>query len=125
MTRKVVSLLRHAIGEPTHTDPRMEANAYAVMRDVDLTVVLTDCSVELAATNAKVASQTISGVKFPASSTHCDLVGLIESGVNVVALEASLSAVGLTPANLVPGVGTINGEGLAALIHDADTILTW
>lgn len=125
MTRKVVSLLRHAIGEPTHTDPRLEANAYAVMRDVDLTVVLTDCSVELAAMNAMVASQSIGGVKFPASSTHCDLVGLIESGVQVVALSDSLSAAGLTPAHLVPGVGTIDSDGLAALIHEADTILTW
>lgn len=125
MTRKVVSLLRHAIGEPTHCDPRLEANAYAVMRDVDLTVVLTDCSVELAALNAKVASQSIGGVKFPASSTHCDLVGLIESGVQVLALDESLRAAGLTAEHLVPGVEQIDGESLAHLIHSADTILTW
>lgn len=125
MTKRVVSLLRHAIGEPVHTDPRLEANTYAVMRDVDLTVVLTDCSVELAALNAKVASTTIAGIQFPASSTHCDLVGLIESGIHVVALADSLSAAGLTQHHLVPGVDVINREGLAALISDADTILTW
>ena len=95
------------------------------MRDVDLTVVLTDCSVELAALNAKVASQSIGGVKFPASSTHCDLVGLIESGVQVLALDESLRAAGLTAEHLVPGVEQIDGESLAHLIHSADTILTW
>ncbi|WP_336250626.1 hypothetical protein [Stomatohabitans albus] len=125
MTKRVVSLLRHAIGEPVHTDPRLEANAYAVMRNVDLTVVLTDCSVELAAVNAQVESHSISGIQFPASSTHCDLVGLIESGVQVVALNDSLTAAGLTPTHLVPGVNTINREELAQLIHEADTILTW
>jgi predicted peroxiredoxin len=125
MARRVVSVLRGAARSLRATEPALEANAYAVAEDLEVSVVLTGQAVELALAAAAVRPSDIAGVALPPAASGQDLRGLIESGVRVYAGAEDLQARGMDDAALVEGVETLDEGRLAALLRDADGVVTW
>lgn len=125
MVRRVVSVVSTAQGTVRAAEPALEANAYAVAEDIDLTVVLRGSAVELAVAGGEVPPGTLAGTPLPPSAAAQDLRGLLESGVPVHVEEAAMRRCGLGSADLVPGVTTSGPEALAALLRGADAVLAW
>lgn len=125
MVRRVVSVLRAGPGALRPTDPALEANAYAVAEDVDLTVVLRGSAVEFALAQAEVTAGELAGVALSPATGGQDLRGLLESGVRVVAHAQALQDRGIGDTDLVDGVTPIDTEDLAAVLADAEGVLTW
>lgn len=125
MARTVVSLVRTPPTAARATEPALEANAYAVAEDLDVRLVLAGDAVELALTGGEVRPGEVAGVALPPAASGQDLRGLIESGIDVHAVAADLQARGIAPSALVDGVTPLDGAGLAALLREADAVVTW
>lgn len=125
MARRVVSVLRGAPGALRATDPALEANAYAVAEDVDLTVVLRADAVELALAGGEVRPAQLAGVALPPAAGGQDLKGLVESGVRVLVESAALSARGIAAGDVVRGVEIADEDEIFAVLGDAEGVLTW
>lgn len=125
MARRVASLLRSAPGALRATDPALEANAYAVAEDVDLTVVLRGSAIEFAVRGSEARPAQVAGVALPPASGSQDLRGLLESGVRVVAEAAALQARGLDASQLIDGVQLADDIEIADVLAAAEGVLTW
>ena len=125
MARRMVSLLRSAPGALRATDPALEANAYAVAEDVDLTVVLRGSAIEFAVRGSEARPASVAGVALPPAAGSQDLRGLLESGVRVVAEAAALDARGLEASQLIDGVELANDTEIADVLAAAEGVLTW
>lgn len=125
MARRVVSLLRSAPGALRATDPALEANAYAVAEDVDLTVVLRGDAVDFALAGGEARPARIAGVALPPAAGSQDLRGLLESGVRVVAEAAALGARGIADGDLIAGVDIADDAEVIRILTDAEGVLTW
>jgi intracellular sulfur oxidation DsrE/DsrF family protein len=126
MARRVVSVLRGPCGAAARTsDPALEANAYAIAEDVDLTLVLRGASVELAVAGARAVPVELAGAALPPLAASQDLRGLVESGVEVHACAASLQGRGIPAGALVEGVEIADAAALETLLRAADAVLAW
>ncbi|HVM00618.1 MAG TPA: DsrE family protein [Egibacteraceae bacterium] len=125
MARRVVSLLQGVAGALLATEPALEANAYAVAEDVDLTLVLRGPAVELAVAGGETRPGQLAGVGLPPAASAQDLRGLIESGVAVLVTGAELDRLGLAPDDLVPGVALCDDGDLAEALRTADAVIDW
>lgn len=125
MARRVVSVVRVGPGALRPTDPALEANAYAVAEDVDLTVVLRGSAVEFALAHSDTAASELAGVALPPPTGSQDLRGLLESGVRVLAHTTALQDRGIATSDLIGGVTPIDTAELATVLADAEGVLTW
>lgn len=126
MARRVVSVLRGPCGSAARTsDPAVEANAYAIAEDVDLTIVLRGASVDLAVAGARAVPVELAGQPLPPLAASQDLRGLVESGVDVHACTASLADRGIDPDELLEGVRPSDADALTQLLRDADAVIGW
>ncbi|MGI9017605.1 MAG: DsrE family protein [Euzebya sp.] len=125
MPRRLVSLIRHAPGAPRGSEPALEANAYAVTQDLDLTVVLLSDSVRLAVQAAETPPFSIAGAAFPPAAPSHDLRALLESGIAVLAHDAGLRDQGILAQDLLAGVQITDDVGIATVIAEAEAVLTW
>ena len=125
MARRIVSVLRGAPGALRATDPALEANAYAVAEDLDLTVVLRSDAVELALAGGEVRPAQLAGVALPPAAGGQDLRGLVESGVRVLVERDALSARGIGADDIVRGVEIADADRIFAVLSDAEGVLTW
>jgi intracellular sulfur oxidation DsrE/DsrF family protein len=125
MARRVVSLVRAHPGAVRSVEPSLEANAYAVASDVDLAVVLRGPGIELALAGGEVCPWALAGQPLPPAASGHDLLGLVESGIEVYAAASGLARLGLTQADLVDGVRVVDEEVIAALLRRADAVLCW
>jgi intracellular sulfur oxidation DsrE/DsrF family protein len=125
MARRVVSVLRGAQGGPRASDAALEANAYAVAEDLELTIVLRGRGVELAQHRPAAAPTALAGVALPDPAAAADLQGLVESGVAVYVGADCLGQLGLEPADLLRGVRVVDATAVADLLRDADAVLAW
>jgi intracellular sulfur oxidation DsrE/DsrF family protein len=125
MARRVVSVLQRPPAALRSTDPALEANAYAVAEDVDLTVILRGDAVDFALAGGEARPGSIAGVALPPGAGGQDLRGLIESGVRVVADGSALTHRGIERASLVAGVEIVDRQQLTALLVDSEAVLTW
>ena len=125
MARRVVSLLRSAPSALRATDPALEANAYAVAEDVDLTLVLRGAAIEFAVEGGEARPTQVAGVSLPPAAGSQDLRGLIESGVRVIAEAAAVRARGLEAGQLVAGVTVADDAEIAAVLTEAEGVLAW
>lgn len=125
MARRVASVLLSAPGALRSTDPALEANAYAVAEDVDLTVVLRGAAVEFALLGSETRPASVAGVALPPAAGSQDLRGLLESGVRVIADATALQTRGLQAEQLIPGVQVAADTEIADVLVDAEGVLTW
>lgn len=125
MPRRLVSLIRHAPGAPRGSEPALEANAYAVTQDLDLTVVLLEDAVRLAVAAAETRPRTIAGAAFPPAAPSHDLRALLESGIRVLVHGGHLTGQGIARTDLLQGVEVVDDDRIAAAIADAQGVLTW
>jgi predicted peroxiredoxin len=125
MARRIVSVVRTAPGALRATDPALEANAYAVAEDLDLTVVLRADAVELALAGGEVRPAQLAGVALPPAAGGQDLRGLVESGVRVLVEQDALSARGIAADHIVRGVEVADAERIFAVLSEAEGVLTW
>lgn len=125
MARRIVSLLRSAPGALRTTDPALEANAYAVAEDVDLTLILRGDAVDFALAGSEARPASIAGVSLPPAASSQDLRGLLESGVRVVAEAAALNNRGIDPSDLIGGVTVADDAEVIRILTAAEGVLTW
>lgn len=125
MARRVVSVVRSGPGALCSSEASLEANAYAVAEEVDLTIVLRGRALELAIAGGEVRPGELAGVALPPSVSGQDLRGLIESGVAVLADADDLGRLGLAASDLVSGVRLADADILAAALRGADAVLCW
>lgn len=125
MARRMVSVLRASPSALRATDPALEANAYAVAEDLDLTVVLRADAVELALAGGEVRPAQLAGVSLPPSAGGQDLRGLVESGVRVLVEQDALSLRGIAARDIVRGVEVADAEQIFAVLSEAEGVLTW
>jgi len=125
VVRRVVSLIRWAPVALRGADPVLEANAYAVAEAVDIVLVLRGVAVELAVAAPAVEGPDPADAGLPVPVSDLDLVGLLESGVEVVVAAEDLARAGLTPDDLVAGVQVADGARLAEVLRQAEAVLTW
>jgi intracellular sulfur oxidation DsrE/DsrF family protein len=125
MARRVVSVVRAVSGSLRATEPVLEANAYAVAEDVDLTLVLRDEAVELAVIAGQVAPGTVAGVGLPPAVAAQELQGLVESGVAIVVDEPSLARFGVERSELADGVEVVDEARVGELLRGAEAVLMW
>lgn len=125
MARRIVSVIAGVPGTIRPVEPALDANAYAVAEDVELTVVLRHDAVELAALGGEVPPGDLAGVALPAAASPHEVRGLLESGIAVVADAAAVAARGLAAHDLVEGVEVEFDERIADLLRAADAVLCW
>jgi intracellular sulfur oxidation DsrE/DsrF family protein len=125
MARRVVSVLRGAAGVPLANDAALEANAYAVAEDLDLSIVLRGRGVELAQRRAAGRTPVLAGCALPDPAAAADLQGLVESGVCVYVGDDCLAQLGLESSDLVDGVRVVTAAVVAELLRTADAVLSW
>lgn len=125
MARRVVSILRSSPASPRPSDAALEANAFAVAEDVDLSLVLRGAGVELAQRRSAVATELLAGRVLPDPAGGQDLRALLESGIAVYVGDACVAELGLDAADLVDGVRVVDAAALAGLLRDADAVLSW
>lgn len=124
MPTRVLSLLRGAdAGAARAADPALDINAYAVAEDVELTLVLKDAGVELGLQRASARPGSVAGVEVPVAEPATDLLALLGSGVTVLAVTEDLTARGLDPATLLPGIDLVDERALSSLISTSDVTL--
>jgi sulfur relay (sulfurtransferase) DsrF/TusC family protein len=125
MARRVVSLLRASGGVLWGTEPALEANAYAVAADVELSLLLRGSGVELAVAAAHSSPGEVAGAALPPAASAQELRGLIESGVAVFVDSVDLDHRGLAAAELVDGARLIDRDQVAAVLGGADAVIAW
>lgn len=109
----------------SRADPVLEANAYAVAEDVDLSVVLRGAATEFALRDAELIPATVAGTLLPQTQCSRDLQGLLESGVPVYVEQPAALRLGLGEEDFLPGVRVVSPETIAALVRDAEAVLHW
>jgi intracellular sulfur oxidation DsrE/DsrF family protein len=125
MSRRVISVLRAPGASPRISDPALEANAFAVAEDIDLSLVLRGRGVELAQLRPDVHPDVLAGQTLPDAAGGRDLQGLLESGVAVYVAGTCLAERGLSAADLLDGVRVTEPIEIARLLRAADAVLTW
>lgn len=125
MPRRLVSIIRHAQGAPRGSEPSLEANAYAVTQDVDLTVLLVSDAVRLAVAEGETPPRSIAGAEFPPAAPAHDLRALMESGIEVLVHHEAMSRQGIVAGDLLSGVTIADNDLVAATIGGAQGVLTW
>lgn len=125
MARRIVSVVHRPPGGLRVVDPAMEANAYAVAEDVDLTVMLRHEGATYAVAAGDVSPAQVGGVALATGAGSQDLRGLLESGVRVVVDAAALTERGISVEALVPGVDVADDTELAAILAQAQGVLEW
>lgn len=125
MARRVVSVLRQGPGGLRAADPVLEAHAYAVASDLDLTVVLRGDAVELAVDGEQPRAIELAGVALPSAVSGQDLRALLESGIPVCADGGDVARRGLAPADLIDGVDVADDARLDELLRSAEAVLSW
>lgn len=125
MARRVVSLLRAGPGALRPTEAVLEANAYAVAEDVDLTLILLSFAAELAIAGGEARPGKLAGVGLPPAASGQDLRGLVESGVGLLVSAEALAVLGLQLADLVEGARVVDEVAIAEVLREADAVLTW
>jgi hypothetical protein len=121
----VLSIVRGAdAGAAREADPALDANAYAVADEIDMTLVLKDRGVELGLDDIRCDRGTLIGVVIPAAEPAIDLRALLDSGVQVRAVTEDLDARGIAPAALVAGIEPVTEAELARMIVEHDVTLT-
>ena len=125
MARTVVSLIRRAARPPRASHPVLEANAYAVAENLELTLLLRDGGVELALQASELSPLELAGVALPDPQAASDLQGLIESGVPVCVDGASLERLGIRPEELASGVRVLDQGAVSELLRRAEAVLAW
>lgn len=121
----VLSIVRGAdAGAARTADPALDANAYAIANDVDLTLVLKDRGVELGLDTVCGERVPLRGLAVPAARPGVDLRALLDSGARVHAVLEDLQARGIAPESLIPGIQQIREADLGALITSHDVTLT-
>ena len=121
----VLSIVRDAdVGAARRDDPALDANAYAVADEVELTLVLKDGAVELALDGVCCDGANLSGVALPVTEPARDLRALIASGVRVFAVAEDLAVRGVEASTLVEGIEPLTEADLAHLIATNDLTLT-
>ena len=125
MARRIVSLIASVPGTVRPVEPALDANAYAVAEDVDLTVVLRHDAVELAVVGGEVPPSDLAGVPLPPAAAPHEVRALLESGIAVIADAAALHVRGVDAAALVAGVEVADDARIAALLGSADAVLSW
>ncbi|HSK90939.1 MAG TPA: DsrE family protein [Euzebyales bacterium] len=125
MARRVVSIMSGAPAAVSPADPVLEANAYAVAEDVDLSVVLRGAAIEYAARTGEVVPARLAGRQLPNARCARDLRGLLESGVPVYVDGDGAADQGIAVDDLVEGVSIADGTQLTDLFHAADAVLHW
>lgn len=125
MARRVVSLVRGMAGDLRPSEPSLEANAYAVAEDVELTLVLEGSAVQLAVAGGEAPPGEIAGAQVPPTASAHDLRGLVESGVAIRAASEDLERFGLEEGMLVSGVEPADPAAIAGLLRDAEAVLVW
>ncbi len=122
---RVLSIVRDAdVGAARDADPALDANAYAVADDVELTLVLKGRGVELGLDHVCCDGAKLSGLAVPVTEPGRDLRALIASGVRVHAVTEDLADRGIDPTALVPGIVPLTEADLAGLITTHDVTLT-
>ena len=125
MARHVVSVLHCGPAALRSSDPVLEANAYAVASDLDLTVLLRGDAVELAVAAGEGAPGHLAGTQLPPSAGGQDLRGLVESGLAVWVAAADVTYRGLDASALIGGVHLAEEAELDELLRRAEAVLTW
>ncbi|MDQ3529571.1 MAG: hypothetical protein M3425_06420 [Actinomycetota bacterium] len=123
--RRVVSIVRSAPSALRAGQPALEANAYAVAEEVDLTVVLRGPAVELALRASGASPHSVAGAPAPVSAAGQDLPGLLESGIQILVAAEDLAAQGLRPDELVAGVRAVDEARLLEVLRAAEGLLVW
>ena len=122
---RVLSILRGAdAGAARDADPALDANAYAVADEIELTLVLKDRGVELGLDGACCEQGMLGGLAIPVAEPGIDLRALIGSGVQVRAVSEDLVARGIEPTDLVDGIEPVTEAELAQLMLHHDVTLT-
>lgn len=115
--RQVLSLVRDArVGALRHDEPALDTNAYAVVDEVDLTLVLKDDGVELALDGACCEGTQLAHAVLPVTEPARDLQALLACGVQVYAIEEDLARRGLATGDLIEGIIPIPETELAQLV---------
>jgi sulfur relay (sulfurtransferase) DsrF/TusC family protein len=125
MARTVVSVLRSATGGLRAGEPVLEANAYAVAEELELSLLLMGDAVELAVAAAEVAPADLAGVALTPAAAPQDLLALLESGVGIYAARDGLVQRGIEEEYLASGVVVVDDEHVADLLRTADAVLAW
>lgn len=125
MARRVISVVDSGPASLRATDPAIEANAYAVAEDLDLTLILRARGVEFALEPGPGAPVDLSGSLLPIASGGHDLRALLESGVEVYVERDSIDALGLSTQDLVTGVRVADAAAVAGMLLAADAVLRW
>lgn len=125
MARCLVSVVRTSPVVLGRTDPTLEANAFAVAEDVDLTVVLRGRGLAHALEGAATRNLEVAGTMLRAAAPGQDVHGLVESGVRVVVSSDDLAQRGLEQADLIRGVQVLDAQTLADILRAADAVVTW
>lgn len=122
---RVLSIVRGAdVGAARDADPALDANAYAVADEIELTLVLKDRGVELGLDGACCDQGMLAGLAIPVADPGIDLRALLASGVPVHAVAEDLAARGIDPASLVAGIEPLPEAALARLLVEHDVTLT-
>lgn len=125
MARRVVSLIGGPGAALQASDAAVEANAFAIAEDVELSLVLRGDGVELCVAGGEVPPAEIAGVPLPPAAVAQDLRGLLESGVAVYAEAGALRSRGLGATDLIDGVHVLDAAALADVLGAAEAVLAW
>jgi len=122
---RVLSILRGAdAGAARDADPALDANAYAVADEIELTLVLKDRGVELGLDGACCDQNMLGGLAIPVAEPGIDLRALIRSEERFSRNAENLAARGIDPAALVDGIEPVSEADLSLLILEHDVTLT-
>lgn len=125
MVTRVLSIVRGAdAGAARAADPALDANAFAVADDVELTLVLKDRGIELGLADTRCSRNTLAGHDVPVAEPGTDLTALLGAGVRVLAVTEDLLVRGVAPDALLDGIEPLDEPALAALLIDHDVVLT-
>jgi len=121
----VLSIVRDAdVGAARGEDPALDANAFALADEIELTLVLKDGAVELGLDGVCCDGANLSGVALPVTEPARDLRALVASGVRVFAVAEDLAVRGVDTSTLVEGIEPLAESDLARLIATNDVTLT-
>lgn len=125
MARRVVSWISSAPEALCGTEPVIDANAYALAEDVDLTLVLAGGAVELAVAGGGQPPRELAGIGLPPAASGQELRGLMESGVAVHVVAEDAAARGLDANDFTVGIAWTPEADLAELLGTSDAVLRW
>ena len=123
--RRVLSVVRDArVGALRRDEPALDTNAYAVVDEIDLTLVLKDDGVELALAGVCCEGTQLAHGVLPVTEPARDLRALLSCGVRIHVVEEDLACRGLTTDDLIEGVTSIPETELAGLMLTHEVTLS-